>query len=203
MAKYRKRSTGEVFTDRQIKKMHNTSFSTVIDTFADLGYDRVHGVAKPEPTGFFKAIRRDGEEEIGGKWFQKWVEVDLYAGPNQAANEAAATLAHAEKLQADVYQLKTEKANGEYLLNGKRVPIPTALPWLQQAKGRPMARTVLTVDGVLALTGPQAATALIALDDHIQVGLENHAVALHGDIEAVKTDIVALQAIDLTAGWPT
>lgn len=90
MAEYRNRDTGEVKTGGQVKKIHsNTSFSKVVDTFADLGWDIIGQVTKPTPSTNLKHVTRAGVEQVGGKWVQKWVESDIFSGPTQAADEAA------------------------------------------------------------------------------------------------------------------
>ncbi|GAJ21096.1 unnamed protein product [marine sediment metagenome] len=48
MTDYRNRTTGDVLTEREVRQAHkNTSFSKVVDTFNDLGYDPIVITQRP------------------------------------------------------------------------------------------------------------------------------------------------------------
>jgi len=82
MANYRHRDTGEIKTGGQIKKLHkNTvSFSKVVDTFADLGWEIIGQVAKPEPSTNLKVVEAGATgNDSDGKPIQVWIERDMFA----------------------------------------------------------------------------------------------------------------------------
>ena len=100
MSKYRQRSTGDIKTQGEAKAMHkNVSFSNVVDTYADLGWDAIEPTPMPAESSPLKMIVEDAPSESGGKYTQVWIEVDRYSTP---AEEEAATLEHAEKLKNSV-----------------------------------------------------------------------------------------------------
>jgi hypothetical protein len=96
MSQYRNRETGDVLSSRDIKKKHsNVSFSSVVDTFDDIGYDLVLRSDAPAPSSIFKQVRGGGAvQNDHNEWVQAWVEVDMFSGATKAADEAA----HAEQL---------------------------------------------------------------------------------------------------------
>ena len=64
MPQYRERETGTVKSHSEIKKIHsNVSFSSVVDTFADLGWDKLVEVARPEASSILKLVEEDAPVE--------------------------------------------------------------------------------------------------------------------------------------------
>tara|TARA_R110000751_G_scaffold148747_1_gene253563 strand:+ start:431 stop:910 length:480 start_codon:yes stop_codon:yes gene_type:complete len=96
MPQYRNRETGDVLSSRDIKKTHsNISFSSMVNTFDDIGYDLVLRSDAPAPSSIFKQVRGGGAvQNDNNEWVQEWVEVDMFSGATKAADEAA----HSEQL---------------------------------------------------------------------------------------------------------
>lgn len=80
---FRVRSSGELKTQGEIRKLNpNVSLpkvwnSNVYDT---LGIDPVLETPKPDTTGDYKVVVRDGaEQDANSNWVQKWVERDMFS----------------------------------------------------------------------------------------------------------------------------
>ena len=80
---FRVRSSGELKTQGEIRKLNpNVSLpkvwnSNVYDT---LGIDPVLETPKPDTTGDYKVVVRDGaEQDANNNWVQKWVERDMFS----------------------------------------------------------------------------------------------------------------------------
>ena len=82
MSEYRIRSTGEVKTQGQVRSMHpNVSLPKVwgVHVHTTLGIDPVLATPKPEPTGDYKVVVRNGvEQDANGNWVQAWIEQDMF-----------------------------------------------------------------------------------------------------------------------------
>jgi len=85
---YRVRSSGELKTQGEIRKLNpNVSLpkvwnSNVYDT---LGIDPVLETPKPDTTGDYKVVVRDGaEQDANNNWVQKWVERDMFTDTDDA-----------------------------------------------------------------------------------------------------------------------
>ena len=82
MSEYRYRSTGEVKTQGQIRSDHpNTSLPKVWTeaTCDGLGIDPVLEAPKPEPSGDYKVVVRDGvEQDANSNWVYAWTERDMF-----------------------------------------------------------------------------------------------------------------------------
>ena len=82
MSQYRIRSTGEVKTQGQIRKMHkNVSLPKVwgVNVHQSLGIDPVTPTAQPEPSGDYKVVVRNGvEQDANGNWVWAWTEQDMF-----------------------------------------------------------------------------------------------------------------------------
>ncbi len=123
MAQYKHRDTGEVTTGGQVRKLNsNVSFSKVVDTFADLGWDIIGQTVKPEPSSPVKRIERDGESIVAGKPIQKWAEVDMFAD----TTEDGVTTTKAEHEAAYKAGLEADKAAAE---RTKRDSLLAATDW--------------------------------------------------------------------------
>jgi hypothetical protein len=99
MPAYRERLSGDVKQQGEVKALYKkaVSFSKVVDTYADLGWDEIVAVPMPAESGPLKAVVEEAPVEIAGKWTQVWVEADKFSGPTKAADEAA----HIARLVAD------------------------------------------------------------------------------------------------------
>ena len=80
---FRVRSSGELKTQGEIRKLNpNVSLpkvwnSNVYDT---LGIDPVFETPKPDTTGDYKVVVRDGaEQDANNNWVQAWVERDMFS----------------------------------------------------------------------------------------------------------------------------
>jgi len=82
MSEYRIRSTGEVKTQGQIRSMHpNVSLPKVWNANVNetLGIDPVIASPKPEPSGDYKVVVRNGvEQDANGNWVHAWTENDMF-----------------------------------------------------------------------------------------------------------------------------
>lgn len=79
---YRIRSTGEVKTQGEVRRMHsNTSLPKVWNqnVFDSLGIDPVLITPKPETTGYTTAVRDGATQDANGNWVQAWKIVDMFA----------------------------------------------------------------------------------------------------------------------------
>jgi hypothetical protein len=72
----RNKQTGAVITESEFRAMNrNTSFPATI-RYEEWGYDVVF--EGPQATvGRYQVAARQGVEEINGKWYTKWVAVDI------------------------------------------------------------------------------------------------------------------------------
>jgi len=113
---FRVRSSGELKTQGEIRKLNpNVSLpkvwnSNVYDT---LGIDPVFETPKPDTTGDYKVIVRDGaEQDANSNWVQKWVERDMFSDTtedgvtttkeeHEAAYQAQVDADAAERVRAD------------------------------------------------------------------------------------------------------
>jgi len=82
MSEYRIRSTGEVKTQGQIRSMHpNVSLPKVWNANVNetLGIDPVIASPKPDPSGDYKVVVRNGvEQDANGNWIWAWTENDMF-----------------------------------------------------------------------------------------------------------------------------
>jgi len=82
MSEYRIRSTGEVKTQGQIRSMHpNVSLPKVWNANVNetLGIDPVMASPKPDPSGDYKVVVRNGvEQDANGNWVWAWTENDMF-----------------------------------------------------------------------------------------------------------------------------
>ena len=126
MSEYRIRSTGEVKTQGQIRSMHpNVSLPKVWNTNVNetLGIDPVLASPKPDPSGDYKTVVRNGvEQDANGNWVYAWTEQDMFqeytddegvthsVTDQQAAYDAqnTATLAASERAKRDSLLKETD-----------------------------------------------------------------------------------------------
>ena len=82
MSEYRIRSTGEVKTQGQIRSMHpNVSLPKVWNknVCITLDIDPVLASPKPDPSGDYKVVVRNGvEQDANGNWVWAWTENDMF-----------------------------------------------------------------------------------------------------------------------------
>ena len=82
MSEYRIRSTGEVKTQGQVRSMHpNVSLPKAWNTNVNetLGIDPVLASPKPDPSGDYKVVVRNGvEQDANGNWVYAWTENDMF-----------------------------------------------------------------------------------------------------------------------------
>jgi len=103
MPSYRQRDTGTVKTEAEVKALHkNVSFSKIVDTFADLGWDEITAVNMPAASSDMKIVVEGTPAQVGGKWTQVWEEQDRFSTDSDGTK--------AEKEAAYQAQLNTEKA---------------------------------------------------------------------------------------------
>ena len=123
MAEYRNKTSGEVLSQGQVRAQHpNTSLPRVwtSDTLAFLNVDPVLGGAQPTPS-IYQRVERQGVEQIGDNWHEKWTAVDMFADTtvdgvttSKSAHEAAyqagldAALATTERAKRDALLAATD-----------------------------------------------------------------------------------------------
>jgi hypothetical protein len=105
---FRVRSSGELKTQGQLRKLNpNVSLpkvwnSNVYDT---LGIDPVFPTPKPDTTGDYKVVVRDGvEQDANNNWVQKWVERDMFSDTTEdgvTTTKAEHEAAYQARLDAD------------------------------------------------------------------------------------------------------
>ena len=105
---FRVRSSGELKTQGEIRKLNpNVSLpkvwnSNVYDT---LGIDPVFETPKPDTTGDYKVVVRDGaEQDANNNWVQAWVERDMFSDTTEdgvTTTKAEHEAAYQARLDAD------------------------------------------------------------------------------------------------------
>ena len=130
MPQYRERETGVVKSNSEVRKIHNNvSFSTVVDTYADLGWDEIVAAPQPEVSSVLKILEEDEPVEVDGKWTQVWVETDKFDNSDDSTkaeketayqadldNEAAVSARqtrNAKLSESDWHGLKDKKMSAE------------------------------------------------------------------------------------------
>jgi hypothetical protein len=112
MSLYREIETGTVKSQREIRDIHNNvSFSTVVDTYADLGWDEIVAVPQPEASSVLKIMEESEPIEIDSKWTQVWVETDKFSDSDDSTKAEKETAYQAElDAQAAVGARQTRNA---------------------------------------------------------------------------------------------
>jgi hypothetical protein len=105
---FRVRSSGELKSQGEIRKLNpNVSLpkvwnSNVYDT---LGIDPVLETPKPDTTGDYKVVVRDGaEQDANSNWVQKWIERDMFSDTTEdgvTTTKAEHEAAYQARLDAD------------------------------------------------------------------------------------------------------
>ena len=107
---FRVRSSGELKTQGEIRKLNpNVSLPKVWNSnvYETLGIDPVLETPKPDTTGDYKVVVRDGaEQDANNNWVQKWVERDMFSD----TTEDGVTTTKAENEAAYQTRLDTEAA---------------------------------------------------------------------------------------------
>ena len=79
---YRLQSDGSLKTQGEIRQLNsNVSFPRVwnADVCASLNIDPVLESPRPEASGAYKQVIRNGAVQSGGNWVQAWTETDMFA----------------------------------------------------------------------------------------------------------------------------
>ena len=101
---YRVRSSGELKSQGEIRKLNpNVSLPKVWNdnVYDALGIDPVLETPKPEASGAYKIVVRDGvEQDANDNWVQKWLEQDMFADTSDAT-KAEQEAAYQATLDAD------------------------------------------------------------------------------------------------------
>ena len=107
---FRVRSSGELKSQGEIRKLNpNVSLPKVWDSnvYDTLGIDPVFETPKPDTTGDYKVVVRDGaEQDANNNWVQAWVERDMFSD----TEEDGVTTTKAEHEAAYQARLDTEAA---------------------------------------------------------------------------------------------
>ena len=97
---YRVRSSGELKSQGEIRKLNpNVSLPKVWNdnVYDALGIDPVLAAPKPDVSGDYKVVVRDGaEQDVNNNWVQKWVERDMFADTEEATKAEQETAYQAE-----------------------------------------------------------------------------------------------------------
>ena len=113
MSEYRIKSSGEVKTQGEIRKLNaNTSLPKVwtAATMEGLGIDPVLASPAPDASGEYKTVVRNGaEQDANGNWVYAWIERDMFADTTEdgvtttkAQHEAAYTAKKTAEAEAAV-----------------------------------------------------------------------------------------------------
>ena len=101
---YRVRSSGELKSQGEIRKLNpNVSLPKVWNdnVYDALGIDPVLETPKPEASGAYKVVVRNGvEQDANDNWVEKWVEQDMFADTSDAT-KAEQEAAYQATLDAD------------------------------------------------------------------------------------------------------
>ena len=105
---FRVRSSGELKSQGEIRKLNpNVSLPKVWNenVYEALGIDPVLETPKPDTTGDYKVVVRDGaEQDANSNWVQKWVEQDMFADTTEdgvTTTKAEHEAAYQARLDAD------------------------------------------------------------------------------------------------------
>ena len=105
---FRVRSSGELKTQGEIRKLNpNVSLPKVWNSnvYEALGIDPVLETPKPDTTGDYKVVVRDGtEQDANSNWVQKWVERDMFSDTTEdgvTTTKAEHETAYQTRLDAD------------------------------------------------------------------------------------------------------
>ena len=113
MSEYRIRSTGEVKTQGQIRSDHpNTSLPKVWTeaTCDSLDIDPVLESPKPEPSGDYKVVVRDGvEQDANGNWVYAWTERDMFTEYEEEVTEGDVTTTNVVTVQSQIDAYEANK----------------------------------------------------------------------------------------------
>ncbi len=97
---YRVRSSGELKSQGELRKLNpNMSLPKIWNESVHdaLGIDPVLETPKPDTTGDYKVVVRDGaEQDANSNWVQKWVERDMFADTEEATKAEQETAYQAE-----------------------------------------------------------------------------------------------------------
>ena len=111
MSEYRVRATGEVHNQGQIRRDNpNISLPRVwnANVCNVLGIDPVLASPKPDTTGDYKIVVRDGvEQDANNNWVYAWVERDMFS---EYTDEEGVVHTKAEQEQAYQAKLDAEEA---------------------------------------------------------------------------------------------
>lgn len=135
----RLRSTGQVMTESEFRAAHpNTSFpqQLTVELLDGFDADPVLNGAQPS-AGRYQTVARDGVEEVNGKWFTKFVLVDMDADAIAAVDAQASASVRStrdEKLKAtdwtQVDDAPVDKAAwATYRQVLRDIPAQTGFPW--------------------------------------------------------------------------
>ena len=122
MTQYRIRSTGEVKNQGEVRKMHlNVSLPRIWGENAceSLGIDPVLASPKPNPSGDYKVVVRNGvEQDANGNWVWAWTENDMFQEYTDDEGTVVTVQAQIDaKVAADNAALEaTERATRDDLL---------------------------------------------------------------------------------------
>ena len=85
----RERATGHIITDAQFRVLHsNTSFPPEVD-YAAWGYDVIFEGAQASGGTVYQYSMRQGVEQIGDKWYTKYVLGPIFEDPEEEATYKA------------------------------------------------------------------------------------------------------------------
>lgn len=114
---FRVRSSGEVKNQGEIRKLNpNVSLPKVWgeNVYEALGIDPVFETPKPDTTGDYKVVVRNGvEQDANNNWVQAWVEQDMFSDTTEdgvTTTKAEHEAAYQARLDADAaYSVRAER----------------------------------------------------------------------------------------------
>jgi len=137
MPNYRQKDTGIVKTEAGVKTLHkNVSFSKVVDTFADLGWDEIVTVNMPTASSDMKIVVEGTPAQVGGKWTQVWEEQDRFTTDSDGTKsdkEAAYQTQLDNQAAANVRSERNQKLKDTDWMGLSDVTMPTEWATYRQA----------------------------------------------------------------------
>lgn len=116
MSEYRIRSTGEVKTEAEVRKMHSNSSLPRVwgsNVYETLGIDPVSSSSQPEPSNNYKVVVRNGVEQDGdGNWVSTWTENDIF---EEYTDDSGRTLTVQDQIDAAVAGEQRVKRNNKLM----------------------------------------------------------------------------------------
>jgi len=182
------------YTLPQIRKLHpQVSIPDGAD-LTDLGYYRIESVNPPTVTTTQRLTQGEPEEYESGKWRETWIVTDI------PLSEVKATK------QSELAALRYEKETAGITLNGATIETNRESQALVNgAYSYSLLNPAVLIDwkattGWIQIDATAIAGIATAVACHVQACFSNERTL--SELIAAAETVAAVQAIDLTIGWP-